>query len=130
MVTSPTNVEVVRTIIAAVPDWERVRSMLHEDVQLDQRRMPDGDLYHGRDAFGRFFQRWFGAWDDLRLEPERPVEVGDRVLVLLRVEGRGKSSGVPVVIRAADVWTVREGKIASRVGYPDRSEALAELGLT
>jgi ketosteroid isomerase-like protein len=70
-------------------------------------------VYHGRDAFGRFFRRWFGTWDDLRLTPERFVEDGERVLVLLRVEGRGKSSGVPVVIRGADVWTVRDGKIVS-----------------
>jgi ketosteroid isomerase-like protein len=124
------NLELVRTIIAAVPDWERVRSLLCEDVELDQRRMPDGALYRGRDEFRQFFEHWFGTWDDLRLEPERFIEDGDRVLVLLRVEGRGKGSGVPVVIEAADLWTIRDGKIASLVGYTDRSEALAEVGLT
>jgi ketosteroid isomerase-like protein len=124
------NVELVRAIIAAAPEWERVRSMLHPDVRLDQTRMPDGGVYHGRDAFGRFFQRWFGTWDDLRLTPERFIEDHERVLVLLRVEGRGKGSGVPVVIRAADVWTLRDGKVISLEGYPDRSEALEAFGLS
>jgi ketosteroid isomerase-like protein len=124
------NVELVREMMAAVPDWDRIRPMLHPDVVLDQHRMPDGEVYRGREAFGRFFQRWFGTWDDLRFTPERFVEDGDRVLVFFRLEGRGKGSGVPVVIHAADIWTVRDGKIASLEGFPDRAEALAELGLS
>ena len=124
------NVELVREMMAAVPDWDRIRPMLHPDVVLDQHRMPDGDVYHGHEAFGRFFQRWFGTWDDLRFTPERFFEDGDRVLVLFRLEGRGKGSGVPVVIQAADIWSVRDGKIASLEGFPDRSEALAEMGLS
>jgi ketosteroid isomerase-like protein len=123
------NVETVRAIIAAVPDWDEVRSLLHPDVRLDQRRMPDGSLSEGRDAFVAYSRRWFGTWDELRLTPERFIEEGDRVLALMTVEGRGKGSGVPVVIHSADVWTVRDGKILSLVGYPDRAEALAEMGI-
>jgi ketosteroid isomerase-like protein len=47
----------------------------------------------------------------------------------MTIEGRGKGSGVPVVIRSADLWTIRDGKIVSLVGYPDRAEALADTGL-
>jgi ketosteroid isomerase-like protein len=36
---------------------------------------------------------------------------------------------VPVVIRSADLWTIRDGKIVSLVGYPDRAEALEAAGL-
>jgi SnoaL-like domain len=111
---SEENVELVRAIIAAAPDWEAVRSMLNPEVRLDQTRMPDGGVYHGRDAFGRFFQRWFGTWDDLRLTPERFIEDHERVLVFLRVEARGKGSGVPVV-------TPRRG----RVDRPRRQGRLA-----
>jgi ketosteroid isomerase-like protein len=127
---SEENLELVRAIMAAVPDWERVRSMLHPDVRLDEHRMPDGGVYRGREEFGRFFERWFGTWDDLRLTAERISEHGDRVLVFLRVEGRGKGSGVPVVIHAADIWTIRDGKIASLEGFPDRAEALEAMGLS
>jgi ketosteroid isomerase-like protein len=35
-----------------------------------------------------------------------------------------------VVIRSADLWTIRDGKIASLVGYPDRAEALDDMGLS
>ena len=57
-------------------------------------------------------------------------EDGDRVLALMTIEGRGKGSGVPVVIRSADLFTIRDGKIVSLVGYPDRAEALADMGLS
>jgi ketosteroid isomerase-like protein len=121
------NIEVVRAIIAAVPDWDEVRSFLHPEVHMDQSRIPDGGVYQGIDAFGRFFQRWFGTWEELRMTPERFIEDGDRVLALMTIEGRGKGSGVPVVIRSADLWTVRDGKILSLVGYPDRAEALEAI---
>ena len=88
-----------------------------------------GGVYEGREACGRFFERWFGTWDEIRLTPERFIEDGDRVLALMTIEGRGKGSGVPVVIRSADLWTIRDGKIVSLVGYPDRAEALEDVEL-
>jgi ketosteroid isomerase-like protein len=36
---------------------------------------------------------------------------------------------VPVVIRSADLFTIRDGKIVELVGYPDRTEALYATGL-
>ena len=61
------------------------------------------------------------------MTPERFIEDGDRVLTLMVIEGRGKGSGVPVVIRSADLWTIRDGKIGSLVGYIDRAEALEAI---
>jgi ketosteroid isomerase-like protein len=126
---SQENVELVREIIAAVPDWNEVSALLHRDARFDQTRIPDGGVYEGREACGRFFERWFGTWDEIRMTPERFIEDGDRVLALMTIEGRGKGSGVPVVIRSADLFTIRDGKIVSLVGYPDRAEALADMGL-
>jgi ketosteroid isomerase-like protein len=123
------NVELVREIIAAVPDWQEVRALLHPDARFDQSRIPDGGVYEGRDACGRFFERWFGTWDEIRMTPERFIEDGDRVLALMTIQGRGKGSGVPVVIRSADLWTIRDGKIISLVGYTDRAEGLDAVGV-
>jgi ketosteroid isomerase-like protein len=36
---------------------------------------------------------------------------------------------VPVVIRSADLWTIRDGKIISLVGYTDRAEGLEAVGV-
>ena len=125
---SQENVELVREIIAAVPDWEAVSALLHPEARFDQTRIPDGGIYEGREACGRFFKRWFGTWDEIRMTPERFIEDGDNVLALMKIEGRGKGSGVPVVIHSADLFTIRDGKIASLVGYPDRAEGLEAIG--
>jgi len=100
---SQENVELVREIIAAVPDWGEVSALLHPNARFDQTRIPDGGVYEGREACGRFFERWFGTWDEIRMTPERFIEDGDHVLALMTIEGRGKDSGVPVVIRSADL---------------------------
>jgi len=89
------NVELVGAIIEAAPDWERVRPLLHPDARLDQTRIPDGGVYEGREAFGHFFHRWFGTWDDLKIIPERFIEDGDRVLALSTITGRARAAASP-----------------------------------
>ena len=73
---SQQNVELVREIIAAVPDWNAVSALLHPEVRFDQTRIPGGGIYEGREACGRFFERWFGTWDDIQMTPERFIEDG------------------------------------------------------
>ena len=127
---SQENVDLVKAILrAAQADWEWVSTVLDAEVRLDQSRFPDGGIYSGRAAFGDFYRRWFGTWDDLRITPERFYDEGDRVVVLFTLQGRGKGSGTPVTLRAANVWTVRAGKVIELVGYPDRAEALEAVGL-
>ena len=46
--------ELVREIIAAVPDWDEVSALLHPDACFDQTRIPGGGVYQGREACGRF----------------------------------------------------------------------------
>ena len=68
------NVELVREVIAAVPDWDEVSALLHPDARFDQSRILDGGVYGGREACGRFFERWCGTWDEIRMTPERFIE--------------------------------------------------------
>jgi len=79
---------------------------------------------------------WAGllrAWEDLRAVPEEFRELdGDRVLVYLRNEGRGKGSGIElhgISAKSANVFTVRGGKVTSLILYWDRARAIADLGL-
>jgi len=74
------------------------------------------------------------AWEHLRAVPEEIREIDEeRVLVLLKNEGRGKGSGIDIggiSVRSANIFTVRDGKVTRLVLYWDRGQALAELGLT
>jgi ketosteroid isomerase-like protein len=53
-----------------------------------------------------------------------------RVLVTGRMNGRGKASGAEVEREFANVFELREGRVARLTIYPDRDRALADLGLT
>jgi hypothetical protein len=67
----------------------------------------------------------------LGFEPERFVDVDDeRVLVLVRVHATGTGSGVPVDLRNAHEFTIRDGVLVRFKVYGDRDEALADAGLS
>jgi ketosteroid isomerase-like protein len=128
---SQENVDLVKAILrAAQADREWVSSVLDAEVRLDQSRFPDGGIYSGRAAFGDFYRRWFGTWDDLRITPERFYDEGERVVVLFTLQGRGKGSGTPVTLRAANVARFRDGKIVEVREYRDRADALEAVGLS
>jgi ketosteroid isomerase-like protein len=61
---------------------------------------------------------------------DRIIELGDdRVLVLERQIGRGKTSGVVVEHEHGWLFTLRDGKIVRWLGYWDRAEAIEAAGL-
>jgi ketosteroid isomerase-like protein len=69
------------------------------------------------------------VWEDFRQLPERFIDLGDRVLVLLTQTGRGRGSGAVVEREVAFLFTVSEGKIVRMEGYWDRVEAIRAAGL-
>jgi ketosteroid isomerase-like protein len=76
---------------------------------------------------------WLGAWEEFRVEAEEYRELDEeRVLVLVHLMGRGKTSGLElrqVRSKGADLFHVHDGKVTRIVLYFDRDRALADLGL-
>jgi hypothetical protein len=72
-------------------------------------------------------------WEDIRLEPEEYRELdGERVLVLIRHYGRGKTSGLEIGqihSKGANLFHIRAGKVTRIVVYFEREHALADLSL-
>ena len=76
------------------------------------------------------WRRGLSAWGDLRVEAEEYRKLDDeRVLVLTRMRGRGKSSGVEIAESRGSLFHVHDGKVTRLVLYWDRDRALADLGL-
>jgi ketosteroid isomerase-like protein len=74
----------------------------------------------------------FSAWDDYRQHPDEYRELDDeRVLVVYRRSGRGKTSGMEITAlgRGAALFHIRDGKVTRIVAYFDSDRALADLGL-
>jgi ketosteroid isomerase-like protein len=80
------------------------------------------------------WRTFLGAWEEYRCEVDEYRELDDeRVLVLLHIIGRGKSSGVQlgqVRTKAANLFHVRGGKVTRLVIWADQERGLAELGLS
>ena len=96
--------------------------------------LPEGGLNvgtrRGHDAIRQLREGFLEVWDDLTMEPERFFEVGDQIVVFVRIRGRGRGSGVETQTRPAHLGTVRSGKVVRLVIYPERADALAAVGLS
>jgi ketosteroid isomerase-like protein len=88
-----------------------------------------GGVYKGREGIEAYFQDIRDTWEELRISAEEFRDLGDRVLVLGRVEGRGIGSGVEVNAPLGIVFELRGDKACSARGYFDYGEALRAAGL-
>jgi ketosteroid isomerase-like protein len=89
---------------------------------------PDPGAYRiGADALGAWIT-FTDAFEQFESGVDQIVEVGEQVVALTHVRGRGRASGAAVAAETAIVITFRKGKVA-RVELTDRAEALEAAGL-
>jgi ketosteroid isomerase-like protein len=133
-VTDSANLDLVRSLYA---DWERGdwshADWAHPDIEWVIADGPTAGRWTGVAGMAESFLSMLNAWDDLRICAEEYRTLDDeRVLVLGRLSGRGKTSGIELGelhARGAGVIHVRDGKVTKIVSYYDRDRALADLGL-
>jgi hypothetical protein len=79
------------------------------------------------------WRTFLSAWEDLGAEAEEYRELdSERVLVLVRWSGRGKTSGLELEqmrAKGAGLFHISGGKVTRQVVYFDRVRAFADLGL-
>jgi ketosteroid isomerase-like protein len=89
----------------------------------------DGGVYRGREGVERFKVETSENWEELKSIPEEFRDLGDRVLVLGRLKGRGKRSSVPVDQPYVGIFDFRGDRIWRFRVYIDRAEGMREAGL-
>jgi ketosteroid isomerase-like protein len=126
---SEENVEVVRQAFEASKrgDDDEVFSLYDPEVEIESDY--DGRVYRGLDGVRAFFRDWLEVWDEIDWEAEEWIDVGEHVVALLHVSGRGKLSGVTVERREAHLWTLREGKLLRLRVFETKDEAVEAAGL-
>ena len=128
------NLDLVRSILA---DWQRAdfRSVAWADPEIEYVLIggPEPGKWDGVGEMTRSVRSYMSAWEDDRITAEEFRELDEeRVLVLVRLSGRGKVSGLEIrdtEARGAEVWEIRDGRVVSLLMYWDRDQALADLGL-
>jgi uncharacterized protein len=110
-------------------DLEGALALQDPEVEVrDRPEAPDPQVYRGHEGVLRALGVSQAAFDELDLVPEEFLEAGDRVVVVLRFQGTGRESGVPVDERLAHLWTVREGRAVRMTVHSGREEALSAAG--
>jgi ketosteroid isomerase-like protein len=102
------------------PDFEWTTAMAGVDNEVMQGREGVDNYYESLDAVWEHVRVFEGEWRDL----------GDRVLWLGQMEGRGRGSGATVVSPAASLYEFRDGRISRLRSFLDHGEALRAAGLT
>jgi ketosteroid isomerase-like protein len=116
---SQENVEIVRRFL----DVDVEEALTYADPEIVWNPVEESPA-QGHDAVRESLVRWKSEWDDYELIPEDLADMGDRVLATVCLRGRGRVSGIEVVARFYDLYTLRDGKIVRMDQFADRSEAL------
>jgi ketosteroid isomerase-like protein len=125
----------VRSIFAAVErgDYSSAEWWAHPEIEFVVADGPSPGSRTGLTGMQESLRDWQDTWEELRIEVDEYRELDDeRVLVLVRRSGRGKTSGLELAqlqTDGANLFYVRDGKVVRIVGYHDRVRALADLGL-
>jgi ketosteroid isomerase-like protein len=127
------KVELVRRAFEAFTarDVEALLAVADPDVEF---LAPTGSIaghgtpYRGHDGLREYFEDVSRIWEELEVIPHEFREVGDQVVALGRVYGRGLD-GLLVDSPTGWVWTVENGKIVAGRVYTNRQEALDAVGL-
>ena len=128
------NVELVRSIFAA---WERGDYSAAEwaDPQIEYviADGPAPGTSTGLTGMADRLRDFLSAWEGVRLVADEYRELdGERILVLHRITGRGKTSGLEIgQLRGEGTYLfhICGGAVTRLVAYIDRDRALADLGL-
>ena len=131
---SQENVEIVRRVAEAFAagDMDAVFAAVAPEIEWDfsnAQTWVEEPVYRGYDGIIKFFAEWTGEWEDYRFEFEEFIDAGDKVVVVVRDEGRSKGAGIKLGRRHAEVWTVRDGSVVRIEPFDHRHQALKAVGL-
>jgi ketosteroid isomerase-like protein len=129
---SEENVEIVRRAVDAFGrgDADAFAALMAPELEWTTGLgAVEGEVFRGHEGVRTYFARLGSAWHEFRLLPDEFRDLGDVVLVLGRLEGRGRGGSVPVDAPVGTVWDLRDGKVWRLRAYLDPRKALETAGV-
>ena len=129
---SQENEKIVERAVAAFNrrDGEAFLALVTADFEWVPSMSPiEGGTFIGPDGVRRYFAALAAAWEHFQIFPTelRNHECG--VLLLARLEGRGRGSGATIDAALGMAYDIRDGRISRIRGYLDQVDALKAVGL-
>ncbi len=126
---SQENIERVRQGIEAFNrrDFDAALDALRDDVTWERflsRAENVTPMIRGKEELRSVWENQVEAVD-IRAEPDEFIAVGDKVVVPMRVVGRGRGSEIPLTASVTWVWTMDSDGLVARVEvFESREDAL------
>lgn len=131
MSTPQENLELVERLFAAFATGRRdaISEFIADDFVLvvPPSMSAEPDTYTGPEGARRYMDAFEGVLDDVRFHADELHPEQGCVLALLRVTGRGATSGLPVTMRSASIIRVRDEEITGIESHPDLAAAREAL---
>ena len=86
--------------------------------------------FYVHEGLRRYWEEGRNVWPDLRIDPQELIDLGDQLLMLGKISGKGVRSGIQTSIPYATVATVSNAKVILIREYIDHAEALEAVGLS
>jgi ketosteroid isomerase-like protein len=126
------NVEIVKRAIDAYNrrDVDALADLTTPDFEwFTAMAGIENEIVRGREGIEKYFESLDDAWEEFVPVPGEFRDLGDSVLMLGRIEGRGRGSGVQVETPDGVIYDFRDGKVCRTRAFLDHGEALRAAGL-
>ena len=126
------NLEIVRRSLEAFNCGGAEAALAFDDPDIEwitTGTYVEANTYRGHAGVREYVGSIEAEFEDMRMTPEELIEVGEQVVVSVRITGTGKRSRVPVELTLTSVCSLRGGKVIRIENYADMAEALKAVGL-
>ncbi|MGH2986529.1 MAG: nuclear transport factor 2 family protein [Solirubrobacterales bacterium] len=117
-------------------DFGVLLPFLHPEFKFEGAESPVGgyfpdlpQVHQGREDYVRMFETLVEGSEELTLQPEEVVDLGDRLYGVSRITGHGRLSGIALDMPLFQVVTLRSGLIVRQQDFAERAKALGAAGL-
>jgi ketosteroid isomerase-like protein len=125
------NVELARRAFQAFNDrdLDAVLAGLDQEVEAFPRLAAVEGGYRGHDGVRRWWAQLLDAFPDFHVEILEVRDLGDLMVLTLRLRGHGAGSDTPIDAMHWQVTQLRDGNVIRWRVYTSESEALEAVGL-
>lgn len=110
-------------------DFRTDASMFSSDFEWRQSvDAVEPAIHHGSEGAAQMARGVFEVFENVRIIPIEFVDAGERVVVVSRVRGKARGTGIELNRPYVQVWTFRRGKPVMVEDYPERQDALRAVG--
>jgi ketosteroid isomerase-like protein len=129
---SQENIDAVKASYEAFNrrDFDAFFEYYDSDIVWEQdEKFVEPGTHYGHDGVRRVFESVFESFDEFQVEVEELLDLGDRVLAILRIAGTAKLTGMELGTPGAHLFSFRDGKIVKLQLFVDPAEAREAAGI-